>query len=38
METYTTCNSTNNHLSKRTGFYSLCDKNMNVNSNTGHKK
>ena len=37
METYTTCNSTNTHLSKRTWFFSLCDKKMNVKSKSGPK-
>ena len=32
MDTYTTCNLTNSHLSERTWFCSLCDKNMNGNS------
>ena len=36
METYLTCNSTNNHLGKWTWYCNLCHKNMNVNSKTGH--
>ena len=38
METYTTCKSTYNHFSKRAGYCSLNNKNMTVNSKTGHIK
>ena len=36
MHTYATCIPTDNQLSKRTGYYSLFHRNMNVNSKTGH--
>ena len=35
METYTTCFSTDNHLSKRPRYCSLCDKSMNFNGKSG---
>ena len=38
METYTTCNSTNTHFSKRIWYCSFCKENMNVTSKTGHYK
>ena len=36
MKTYKICLPTKDHLSKRTWYCSLCDKNMNVNRETGH--
>ena len=36
MNTYATCNLKNTHLSKRTWYCILCDKNRIVNSKSGH--
>ena len=35
MEVYTTCNSTNTHLSNRSWYCSSCDKNLNLKSKSG---